>query len=112
MRRWRHGTRFFVFLPFGHEYQNQRNLWEPQVPRYPFVHTTKSFHAQELVGQATSAPHTEEARPKERVWFIPGASSFVVVSFRNTICELATDNSGAVSPVCTCTHGGRARGAH
>merc|ERR1711865_1003734 len=103
---------FFVFVPSGHEYQNQRNLWEPQVPRYPFVHTTKSFHAQELVGQATFAPHTEEARPKECVWCIPGASSFVVVSFRNTICELATDNSGAVSPVCTCTHGGRARGAH
>lgn len=70
MRRWKHGTRFFVFLPYGHEYQNQRNLWEPQVPRYPFVHTTKSFHAQELVGQATSAPHTEEARPKERVLYI------------------------------------------
>ena len=28
---------------------------------------------------------------------VRGASSFVVVSFRNTICELATDNSGAVS---------------
>ena len=87
MRRWKHGTRFFVFLPYGHEYQNQRNLWEPQVPRYPFVHTTKSFHAQELVGQATSAPHTEEARPKERVLY---TSNMYEVRFLLWWCLLGT----------------------
>ena len=46
------------------------------------------------------------------IYYIPGASSFVVVSFRNTICELATDNSGAVSLVCTCTHAVEGRVEH
>ena len=45
----------------------------------------------ELVGQATSAPHTEEARPKDPVFGYKttnaGFPLIQVVSFRKTICE-------------------------
>ena len=95
-----------MFVRFAQEYQNQMKICGSRRCRATLFGMRPSrICSVELVVRLRLHPTPKKRDPKSvscAFNHVRGASSFVVVSFRNTICELATDNSGALFVLSLC----------
>ena len=108
------GARFFVFVRSAQEYQNQMKICGSRRCRATLtgMRPSRICFSVSLVGQATSAPHTEEARPKEPTVFNNQSGPF----FRWCLLGKQFVSKPLTTPaaflVYLTVHAGRARGAH